>query len=240
MGKNNSNQKIIGVIGGMGPQATVEFYKLLVDKSISKYGAVNNDEFPEILIDSVPVPDFISSIKYLSQARRILIDRVSRMNKYPVSILGIACNTAHILLPDLRKISKAPIVSVAEEIKKFINKNSFQKIGLMATIITYKMRLYDIINSDGVRLIIPQFQLQEQLERIIRGVIRGEDLATLKKDMEEISIQFIKENNLDAVILGCTELPLVFPNQQRIKVVSSLHILADVLIDHYYEGKNYD
>jgi len=52
--------KIIGIIRGMGPQASCELYRLLIEGARHRYGSKNNDEYPEILIDSVPVPDFLS------------------------------------------------------------------------------------------------------------------------------------------------------------------------------------
>lgn len=237
MEKILSENKIIGVLGGMGPQATVEFYKLLIDKSISEYGAVKNDEFPEILIDSIPVPDFISNTKHMRQAKGMLIDRVSRMNKHPVSILGIACNTAHILLPELRKVSKSPIVSIMEEVKKLIGVNGYKRIGLLASIMTYKMGLYDGIEGSNMKIYRPSISEQQEIEIIIRGIIKGEKLSLLRKRLLSLSNEFIKKCKLDTIILGCTELPLVFPRINSVKVINTVEVLADSLLRYYYKGE---
>lgn len=226
--------KIIGVIGGMGPQASCEFYRLLIDKSIKDYGVVNNDDFPEILIDSVPVPDFIENTKNLSKARNILMDRVRRMCNYPVDTIGIACNTAHILLEDLRYVSSAPIVSIIEEVAKELNHKRYEKIGLLATPTTYKMGIYDVINNDLLKIVQPNRKAQSRLEEIIYKVISGKDKELLKRKITPLIESFITRERLDALILGCTELPLICPNHLAIRIIDSLDVLADSLLKFYF------
>lgn len=235
MGKivRKNKKKIIGVLGGMGPQASSEFHRLLIEKSISKYGVKNNDEFPEILIDSVPVPDFISDTKYLEEAEKMLIDRVKRMSRYPVDYMCIACNTAHILLDKLRSESKVYVFSILEEILNEINKFNLTKIGLLATMTTYRLGLYDkVINHK--QIIKPSINDQNELDEIIRGVIAGKDVDNLKNKLSILANKFIKDNRLEAVILGCTELPLIFPQIKKVKILNSLDVLVDAILRKYY------
>lgn len=235
MGKieRRNKKKIIGVIGGMGPQASSEFYRLLIEKSIAKYGVKNNDEFPEILIDSVPVPDFISDTNSLEEAEKMLVDRVKRMSRYPVNYICIACNTAHILLEKLRSESKVYVFSILEEIVKKIDLYDFTKIGLLATMTTYKLGLYDnVINNR--QLIKPAINDQYELDEIIRCVIAGKDDDKLKNKLSFLVNKFIKDYHLEAVILGCTELPLIFPQINKVKILNSLDVLADSLLSFYY------
>ena len=65
------NNQIIGIIGGMGPQASAEFYRVLIHRARKQYGAHENNDYPEILIDSVPVPDFLSDTKNMEEAGAI-------------------------------------------------------------------------------------------------------------------------------------------------------------------------
>ncbi len=240
MGKieRENKNKIIGVIGGMGPQASSEFYRLLIEKSISKYGVKNNDEFPEILIDSIPVPDFISDTDSLEEAEKMLVDRVKRMNRYSVDYICIACNTAHILLEKLRSESKVYVFSVLEEILNEINKFNLTKIGLLATMTTYRLGLYDKVIYHK-QLIKPSINVQYELDEIIRGVIAGNDDDNLRKKLSSLAKKFIKDNRLEAVILGCTELPLIFPQMNNVKILNSLDVLADSLLSFYYEKVKY-
>ena len=65
--------KKIGILGGVGPQATAHIYKQLILSAQKNHRAINNDDYPDVLIASVPVPDFISSKKDLEKAKKMLI-----------------------------------------------------------------------------------------------------------------------------------------------------------------------
>lgn len=230
-----NKKKIIGVLGGMGPQASAEFYSILIEKSINDYGAVNNDDFPEILLDSVPVPDFISNTKRLTEASLMLTDRVRRMNIFGVKIICIACNTAHILLPELRRFSRVPIVSVIEEMKRMIKMNGYKRVGLLASIMTYKMSLYNGIGVNNLKIYQPTISEKKAIEEIIRAVIKGENRSILREQLLSLATGFIKRQRLDTIILGCTELPLIFPKLDFVKVINTTEVLADSLLKFYYQ-----
>ena len=75
------SRKIIGILGGMGPEASGYLYKLLIDLSIKHFNARHNDDFPEVIIHSIPVPDFISSNKKRGEALQMLLERVKELNQ---------------------------------------------------------------------------------------------------------------------------------------------------------------
>src|SRR3989344_8422498 len=102
----------IAIIGGMGPEASVYIYNLLIKQSIDLFGAVNNEDFPEIIIHSMPVPDFISSDERQDEALEMLKKRVTEINKLDPLFIAIACNTAHILLYNLHNVLHAPFLSM--------------------------------------------------------------------------------------------------------------------------------
>ena len=231
------NNNIIGVIGGMGPMASVEFYNMLIQKSVAVFGAKNNDDFPEILIDSVPVPDFISDTEQLPAARSMLLKRVKQMNGFGVGEICIACNTAHILIDDFRKVSRASVISIMEEIAKRVKKNDHRRIGLLATPVTYKSDLYKDLKTDGRNLIIPSKKEQEKIEQFIRSVIAGEPLDFIQKRIAPFGHNFVSTHKLDAVVLGCTELPLIFPRDVPSEIIDTLDVLADAVLTHFYMRK---
>src|SRR3989344_5907370 len=108
MGFKNKNmqiktQKTIGILGGMGPQASSYLYDLIIEKAIKKYGVIHNEDFPSIVIFSVAVPDFISNKNRQKKALILLKQKVLDANKIGISCLSIVCNTAHLLLPKLER-----------------------------------------------------------------------------------------------------------------------------------------
>lgn len=140
--KKQNTKSIIGILGGMGPQASAHLVRLLVEISTKEFGIKNCDEFPEIILDSIPHPDFISDKRNKKNALIILKERVKRMNKMHVTMLAIACNTAHILLDELQSVSGAPFVSIIDEIIKELRKKRINKVALLASPTTFKSGIF--------------------------------------------------------------------------------------------------
>lgn len=227
--------KIIGLIGGMGPYASAYFYKLLLKKSSENYGAKNNDDFPEILIDSVPVPDFISDTSKLRLAKNILISRVKKMDSYGVDSIGMVCNTGHILCDDLSKISRTEFYSMMNLVADEVSRRDLQKVYVLATPTTIKFDLYGkVLSKKGIKVFYPENGIQRLHERIIRNMVRGKKVMKDIKKLEISTKRFIKKNKLNGIVLGCTELPLVFPKNNFKNVIDCMDILADKLLEKYY------
>jgi aspartate racemase len=228
--------KTIGLIGGMGPYASAYFYKLLLEKSSDNYGAKNNDDFPEILIDSVPVPDFISDISKLKVAKNMLMSRIEKMNDYGIGNIGMICNTGHILYKDLSNISGAKFYSMIDLVADEISKRGFGKVGVLATPTTIKFNLYgQALAKKGIKVYYSPTEIQELHESIIRNMVSGEKNPDQIKKLGILTKRFVNKNNLDGVILGCTELPLVFPKKHFSNVIDCMDILADKLLEKYYD-----
>ena len=218
----------------MGPQASAYLYNLLIQKAISDFGVEKDDQFPEIIIYSVTVPNFISNKKSVRQALKILEDRIKQINKLDISSLSIACNTAHLILPQLEEISKIPFTSMITEVVKSVQSERRNKIGLLGTPTTIRAGIYQNQLSDrGIETVLPEANELPKLEKVIRNVLRGKrserDVETLKK----IAMR-LKVNGAEGIILGCTELPLIFPKQFSLPIFNSLDILAVNLLKKYY------
>jgi len=229
------NKKAIGILGGMGPEASGYLYKLLIDLSIKHFGAKNNDDFPEVIIHSIPVPDFISSNKKRGEALQMLLERVKQLNKLNISCLSIACNTAHVLLDDLRKNSDVPFVSMIDEVVEIVNDSNHKTVGLLGTPSTIRYQLYQkALEANEISTIIPNTKQIKILERVIRNVLAGK---LLKQDTQMLTkiADTLKEKGVEGIILGCTELPLVFPSRYSLPVYNSVEILALALLRRYYK-----
>ena len=227
--------KTIGLIGGMGPFASAYFYKLLIKKSSDLYGAKNNDDFPEVLIDSVPVPDFISDTNRLNDAKIMLESRVRKMNVFGVDSVAMVCNTGHILYDDLSKISKAKFYSMINLVSGDVSRKGLKKVGILATPVTVKYDLYgQALRGKGIEVCYQKNGSQNLHEKIIRDMVFGKKVLKDIKKLEVATKKLIKDNNLDGIVLGCTELPLVFPKNKFTNVVDCMDVLADKLLERYY------
>lgn len=224
----------IAIIGGMGPEASAYFYNMLIRQSIDLYNAVNNDDFPEIVLYSVPVPDFISNNDRQDEALKILKEKVKMLNSLNPLCVAIACNTAHVLIDDLQKISKAPFVSMINEVVEIIKKNKIKTVGLLGTPSTLKSNIYqNALEKNGIKSMLPSEIEINNIEKMVRKVIAG---TTNKSDINSI-IQItnrLVSNAAEGIILGCTELPLIFPSKYLIPVYNSVEILSLALLRRYY------
>lgn len=229
-------KKIIGLIGGMGPFASSYFYRLLLEKGGDIYGAKNNDDFPEILIDSVPVPDFISDTKKLKVAEKMLISCVKKMNGYGVGVIAMVCNTGHLLYKKLSSVSRANFLSMVDLVAEEASKRGYERVGVLATPTTVKFDLYGkALFKKGVKVFYPNRKTQELHKLIIRSGVEGKKTLNNVVLLENSTKKFIKEDRLDGVILGCTELSLIYPKDSYRNVIDCMDVLADELLVRYYK-----
>lgn len=231
-----NNKKALAILGGMGPQASSYMYDRLISLSMQHFAAENNDDFPEIIIYSIPVPDFISDEKNKIEAYKMLMSRVIDLNKLDIFCLSIACNTAHVLLPRLQKVSQVPFVSMIKEVVFAISQDKRKCVGILGTPATLRTELYqNELNKYKIRAIVPNKSQIRKLNQIIRNVIKGQ------ADEKDLSVLLsiadcLKKRGAEAIILGCTELPLIFPLQYKIPVYNSVEILSMALLRRYYES----
>jgi|Napbiome12C3dose_1001474.scaffolds.fasta_scaffold00006_35 aspartate racemase len=224
----------IVILGGMGPDASAYLYKLLIKKSIKSFNARNNDDFPEIHLYSVPVPDFISNNRARSIALEMLKQRVKFINKSRASYISIACNTAHVLLPELQKVSTIPFVSMIDETARQVYKDNKIKVGLMGTPSTIKYGLYQkALIKYGISVLVPSKKQIAIMEKAIRNILKGNKESEDRKNLTKVADDLINQG-AEGIILGCTELPLLFPKSYPLPVYNCVEILATTLLKKYY------
>jgi aspartate racemase len=227
---NSKNIEKIGILDGMGAFAGSRFFQMTLEK-ITK----NHLTIPEIILNAVSIEDFISDRSKIIPAQKVLSSRIRAFNHQNVTMVVMACNTAHILHPKLSSISKAPFPSIIElVVKRAVNKQ-LKNIGILASPMTIKTKLFEnSLKEAGLRPSVPDRNFQKFLERIIRNVICNSVSTGEIKHFELRTKKFVAQHQLDGLILGCTELPLVFPKNKftNIKILDSLEILADSVVDH--------
>lgn len=224
----------IGILGGMGPQASSRLYELLIEGTKEFNPAAFDDDYPSIVLLNVPVPNFLTSTKNMSIAKDMLIKATKNLEDSGCTINGIACNTAHILLPDLQASTKVRFLSIPELVADKIQSAGYKRVGLLATPTTLKSKLYDDALDGKVELIRPSQKYMKIIEEFIYKQLNGNIRNADKKEFRKLVKAFAAAENLDAVILGCTELPLVFGISKDEKVIDTLQVLSDGLLKNYF------
>lgn len=230
-----NKNKIIGLIGGMGPFAGARFCTLLLEKSSRVFGAKNGDEFPEIVLDSVPVPDFISDTKRLPEAETMLVSRIKKLNRFGCTTIAMVCNTGHILFPLLSSVSGVKMVSLINAVRDRVVAKKFKRVGLLATRTTIKSNLFqNAFLGTGINIVNPDNKTIDICEKVIRGVIANTNSKRLINELITRTDEFIKKRKLDGIILGCTELPLAFPQNKLNDIIDCLDVLSDALLEDFF------
>lgn len=219
--------KKIGIIGGLGANASSFFLQILINK-INQNGM----KMPEIILDSVSIDDFISDESKISQAQKQLFKTVEQFNLLKPDIVVMCCNTAHIIYPKINKLAKFNFPSLINLVNDELDKSHCQNIGILATPNTLKFKLYQ---NNSKKIFYPDLDLQNILEKNIRLIINS-DFEKINYNLISQKInKFIKQNNLDGIVLGCTEIPVFFPKiklDKNITVFNSSEILANHLINY--------
>ena len=233
-----ANNKKIGIIGGVGPQATQFIYGKIIEFSQSKYGAKNNNDYPQLVIENVPVPDFISDTTQIEIAKGMLIKSAQSLTKAGATRLCIGSNTVHILLEELKKSTNVEFISMIELVAKKCIEHNFNKVGLLGTPVLIKSGLYEQeLKKNGIDLVLPTEKEIEIADCIIRDVLAGH--KSFDKKQEYIgALNDLFGRGAQAIILGCTELPLAI-NYEALgnRTISSDEVLAEGIVDYYY-GSN--
>ena len=228
--------KIIGLIGGVGPQSTNYIYKKIISLSQKKYGAKNNDDYPQMLIHSIPIPDFISNKEKVKPALIMLKESVKLLTNCGVTALVIGSNTVHILKEELAKTTQIKFISTIELVAKKCNENKFMKVALLGSPVLIESGIYEKeLQKYQIETLVPEINELEILDHMIRSVLAGKKEHEKRDDYVNL-INRMFNGGAEAVILGCTELPMAI-NYEALgdKMLNSDEILAEGIVDYYYK-----
>ena len=228
--------KTIGIIGGLGPETTSEFYLELVF-SCKK---LNKVSYPPILINSIPLP-FIVEKQAIAEGigeekcLPYLIHAAKSLEKAGADFLVLPCNSLHVFIKDIRNSVKIPVLSILEETSNFLRKQKIKKVGVIATPITVKNKLYEkSLKQNKITQILPDNLQQVKIGKIIHNIVSN---RYDNKD-REILINIIKnftKGEVQHIILACTDLQLLMPQHSDLKIYDTMKILADVAVKSILE-----
>lgn len=202
--------KRIGIIGGIGPESTVDYYKQIITAFNTKYSEL---AYPEIIVYSVNMNELMAFIAAESWDKLSvwLLEKISSLQRAGAEFAAIASNTPHIVFDEVKSKSPIPLLSIIEETCKKTHEMGLRNIGLMGTKLTMEAEFYKKpFISKGISIIVPT----EREQQIIHHKLFSEiELGIIKDSTREelllITKRMVEENRIDSLILGCTELPLI-------------------------------
>jgi aspartate racemase len=208
----NDNMKMIksiGVLGGMGPAASAHFYKQLVHHAQTTYQAIQDNQFPKMVIYSLPLDGFEETgITNDELVKQQILNAAQTVEATGVDALVMVCNTAHAYEEELNNLLNIPLLNIIETTSLEAKRFNLKNIGIMSSSTTREMQLYETkLKEQQIKTIHVNDVQQKTLDKIILQVMSGtvtqHDGAALLNIAEDLVAQ-----GAEGIILGCTELPL--------------------------------
>ena len=223
-------EKIVGVIGGMGPEASVLFYQRLTAAT----AAGSDQEHLHVIIDSnSKVPDRTESIREgSSETLDAIVVSARRLQVMGAQIIAMPCNSAHHWHREIAIRIDAPLIHMIEEVFKSIMDSGQGRVGLLATSGTVSSSVYTKSSGD-VELIVPDEEEQERVHKAIYSIkgTAGQEMLDIRADLLEI-VEGLRGRGAEGIILGCTEIPLVIGQEdvRDVPVFDSTQILVEATL----------
>jgi len=224
-------EKIIGILGGMGPEATIDlFYKII------KFTPAEKDqENLRIIIDNNPkIPDRTAAILGKGEdPLPALQETAKNLEKAGADFIVIPCNTAHYFLSQIQKSVKIPILNMIEETAIETKKRipQIKKVGLLASMGVYKSKIYhQHFKKFNIEVISPEEKGKEEVMEAIYTVKAGDLSEKIGKNILKIAQKLI-DKGAEAIIAGCTEIPLILKEGDiSFPLIDPTHVLAKIAV----------
>lgn len=218
---------IVGVLGGMGPEATVDFMSTVIRLTAAK----KDQDHLRMIVDHNPgVPDRQEAMRGDRTAvSKALTDMALGLEAAGAELLVMPCNTAHVFLDDVIPRLHVPFLHIVDEtVREIVNSNAAAKrAGLLATNVCVESGIYQrSLSAAGCETVLPDSHEQNALMELIFRIKRGEKGADVRASMRAIAAGLIARG-AESVIAGCTEIPLVLEAADLdVPFISSTEVLA--------------
>lgn len=223
--------KTVGIIGGLGPETTSEFYLDLVFSCQKK----DKTARPPIIISSVPLPyqieeEAILTGKGIERLIPYLTKEAQRLEKAGADFIVMPCNSLHVFIKEIRNAVSVPVLSIVEETVKFLKQNNMHKVGIVSTSATIKNKLYEnAFSENNIGYVAPNELEQAKMGKFILNLVTGRQENRDREELISIINDF-EGRGLDCVILACTDLQLLIPSHPTLKIYDTMKIFADATV----------
>lgn len=202
-------EKTVGIIGGMGPVATNDLYRKIIENT-----EANNDcEHLHVIIDSnTKIPDRTSFIINGGEdPSKALVRSALKLEYMGADFIIMPCNTAHYFIDEIKKYAEIPVLNIIKATAEYIQSEHIKKPLLLATEGTYKTGIYKtIFEKEGMAILYPNRNEKTIINEAIYKV-KSNDFSGYESLIEIINNH--RDEGIDGIILGCTELPVLFKDK---------------------------
>lgn len=233
-------KKKIGIIGGAGPMASCLLYQEIIRICQQEYNCRNDNDFPEIIVLNYPFSPMISVHDVTTNKAKLIKELQAcfdRLAQQDVQIAIIACNTLHTLLDSITTIIPE-CMRVDETVFEYIKNNNLKTVAVFGTETTMRLGLYQ--RNDQVCSVVPipsQQIITSTIEHILTGIITDQEMSCFRNMVGDL----YKANPFDGIVLGCTELSLLYDQlmplaqQLQIQILDTTRLVASMVVQKSFE-----
>lgn len=224
--------KTLGLIGGTGPESTIEYYRLLV----AKYREQADGNSPSLVINCVNLKTMIELMTAgeLGRVTDYLAAAFEKLERAGVDFAALTANTPHIVFDELQRRTSLPLISIVEATCDKAQSLGLKTVGLFGTQFTMQAPFYPkVFSRSDVKLVVPNGEEQAY----IHGIYLGELLKDVfrpetRTRLLEIADVMKERDGIEAVILGGTEIPLLLRDETHngMQLLDTTRIHVDRLV----------
>ena len=202
--------KTVGVIGGMGPESTIDYYRLI----IGEYQKQKPDgSYPPIIINSINLQKMVGFLEAndLASLTAALVDEIGKLARAGADFAVLSSNTPHIVFDELSRQSPIPLISIVRATCEAAKSLDLKKLGLFGSGFTMRARFFqDVFSSAGITVMVPDPTEQRYIhDRYMGELVKGIFLPATREGLLKIVDRLQQQQGIEGLILGGTELPLI-------------------------------
>jgi aspartate racemase len=227
--------KTLGIIGGLGPESTLDYYQRIIALYRERTGNVHYPEFVIVSVDLRKGLDFMDA-NDLSGMTDFLLEGIDKLARAGADFGIISANTPHIVFDDVASRSPIPLISIVEATCAAVKAQNLMRLALFGTRYTMQANFYQkVFTREGFDLLVPDTHDQDYIhDKYFSELVPGKFLPDTRAELLAIVDRMKGTSAIEGVILAGTELPLILrdPEHNGIPFLDTTKIHVDAAVAH--------
>ena len=225
--------KILGIIGGLGPESTVDYYQRIIALYRDRTG---DGSYPQFIINSIDLKRGLAfmAANDLAGMADYLLDGIGKLARAGADFGLISANTPHIVFEEVAPRSPIPLISIVEATYATAKTQKLKRLALLGTRYTMQATFYPkVFSREGIELLVPGPEDQDYIhDKYLNELVPGKFLPETRAGLLAIVDRMKAKSDIDGVILAGTELPLILrdPDHNGIALLDTTKIHCEAAV----------
>jgi aspartate racemase len=230
---SQGSMKTIGIIGGIGPESTIEYYRSIMAEYAER---VPDGSYPSVVINSIDLKKLLEFIaaNELIKMTEFLVNEIQKLARVGAECGLIAANSPHVVFEEVNRQSPIPLISIVEATRQAAKLLGLRRLGLFGARFTKQGRFYpDLFFRDGMVVVVPDAHDQAYIHHIyFHELVKGTVLPETRERLLTIVDRLKERQGIEGLILGGTELSLILRGStvRDISVLDTTRIHAKAIV----------